>query len=287
MRKNQVMQIQQLIDDVEQTKERLRSLRAELATQQQQQQQQQQQRAEEEDEEEEDEEEEDEEEEEEEEAPRPSPPPSLPQLTSLLAPHWRKMKLRPRFESTATPHHYLLAASLPNMKLSDLSVTVGARGETLTIKGFRGPTQDEVGGLLRMARMAREGGREGGGVRVEDLLAAGAERFGSFVETVRLPEDAKEEGVEATYEKGVLRVSIPRVPPPPPPPPAPPRRHRPVPSSHPVYRPQQQPMFYPSPMGGGGMYGYGGGRGIGGGGGGGGRRGMVPGGFWGDQDVWW
>jgi len=161
LRKNQVMQIQQLIDDVEETKERLRSLRAELATQQHQQQQHQQEEL----------EEDEEEEEEEEEAP---PPPFLPQLTSLLAPHWRKMKMRPRFESTSTPHSYLLAASLPSMKLSDLSVTVGARGETLTIRGFRGPTQEEVGGLLRMAR---EGGREGA-VRVEDLLAAGAERRG-------------------------------------------------------------------------------------------------------------
>jgi len=186
------------------------------------------------------------------------------------------MKMRAVFESTATPHAYFLAASLPNMRLSDLSVTVGPGGQTLTIKGFRGPTQDEVGGLLRMALMAGGEGR-GGGVRLEDLLAAGAERFGSFVETVRLPEDAREEGVEATYEKGVLRVVIPRVAPPPPPLP-PSHRRRLVPPSHPVYLPQR-PMYYPPPMGGGGGYRYGGpGRG---------RGGLTPGGFWGDQDVWW
>lgn len=265
-----MMQIQQLIDDVEQTKERLRGLRAELAAQQ----------------EEKEKEEEGKRREKEKEASaaqgeeegqgragrrRPPPPPSrtpsLAHLVSLLAPHWRQMKMRPRFESGSTPQVYVLAARLPNMKLANLSVTLGARGESLIVKGFRGPTQEEVGSLVEaVGRSGRGGGREG--VRLEDLLAAGAERFGSFVETVRVPEDADAEGVEATYEKGTLRIIIPRRPVLPPsfPP-------RPTPPVHPVYAPPQPALFHPS-MGG---YYHGGG----------GRRGMAPGGFWGDQDVWW
>jgi hypothetical protein len=76
-------------------------------------------------------------------------------------------------------------------------------------------------------------------------------RFGSFVETRRLPQDADVEGLQATYEGGVLRVTVPRLYTPP----------------APVRRPQPHP--FGAPMGG---YPYG-------------NRGGA--GFWGDPDVWW
>jgi len=36
-------------------------------------------------------------------------------------------------------------------------------------------------------------------------------RFGSFYRTFTLPSEVKEEGIEATYKDGVLRLTIPKV----------------------------------------------------------------------------
>ncbi len=93
------------------------------------------------------------------------------------------------------------------------------------------------------------------------MLLAGAGRFGSFVETLHLPADADVEGLEASYERGVVRVVVPR------------RRCR-------LQQPQHQrpsPHYHHQAMGGGGLgfpYGGWGGR-------------PAPAGFWGDQDLWW
>lgn len=177
-------------------------------------------------------------------------PAQLRQLEAALAPHWRRMRMRPRLETGPQPHAYVIQALVPHMKMSDLAVSVGARGETLTLKGFRGPTPEELQQLAVLA--ARQ---HGGRMTLEGILIAGAERYGSFAETLRLPRDADVEGLEASYEKGVLRVIVPRL---------------------------QLPPLQPVPVVGGGFPFGAGGGGLPHGGGGG-----RPAGFWGDQDLWW
>jgi HSP20 family protein len=75
---------------------------------------------------------------------------------------------------------------LPGLDEKDFEVTVS--GDILTLKGEKKAERDE---------------RNGDAHYVE-------RRFGSFSRSVRLPFEVKDEKVDASYDKGVLTVRIPK-----------------------------------------------------------------------------
>lgn len=87
-----------------------------------------------------------------------------------------------RVEDTVENGRYVVRAELPGID-PDKDVEVSVRDRRLMIKAERTEKKQEKG-------------------RSEF-------RYGSFERTVTLPPGAQEEGIEATYAKGVLTVSVP------------------------------------------------------------------------------
>ncbi|HUH69715.1 MAG TPA: Hsp20/alpha crystallin family protein [Mycobacterium sp.] len=87
-----------------------------------------------------------------------------------------------RLEDELTDGHYEVRAEIPGIDPArDVDITV--RDGQLTIKAERGEKKDFDG-------------------RSEFS-------YGSFVRTVSLPKGANEDGIKATYDKGILTVSVP------------------------------------------------------------------------------
>eukprot|EP01088_Endostelium_zonatum_P001687 TRINITY_DN1203_c0_g1_i1.p1 TRINITY_DN1203_c0_g1~~TRINITY_DN1203_c0_g1_i1.p1 ORF type:complete len:659 (-),score=222.09 TRINITY_DN1203_c0_g1_i1:77-2053(-) len=135
----------------------------------------------------------------EEEPVRRSPPPKKT---------WRDMKLKPKFEVKQVEGGFIISSFIPGMSSEDLVVSLqGDHKELLSIKGFRGPTQKEEAAIrahLKTLNISEYTNED------DAALLYGAGRYGSFNEVYKLPEDAERSGIEATYERGVLRVVVPR-----------------------------------------------------------------------------
>lgn len=91
----------------------------------------------------------------------------------------------PPIEITEQDGHLIIAAELPGVKKDDVKVELSPEG--LQISGERKREHEERrGGLYRSERS-----------------------YGSFVRTIPIPDDARIEEAKATFEDGVLKVSLP------------------------------------------------------------------------------
>lgn len=86
----------------------------------------------------------------------------------------------------ATPDAIVVEAALPGVKPDDVDITV--TGDTLTISGSSAEQRE----------------RTDEGVLYQEI------RRGSFSRTVTLPSDVKTDGATASFENGILRLSIPK-----------------------------------------------------------------------------
>jgi len=93
----------------------------------------------------------------------------------------------PTVDVSETKDNFVVKAELPGMDASDVNVSVS--GNVLTIKGEKSKEEEE-----------------------KDEHHYRAERYyGSFQRSFQLPSSMQAEKVEATFDKGVLRVILPKV----------------------------------------------------------------------------
>ena len=92
----------------------------------------------------------------------------------------------PSFDSKVTDAAYVLTGDLPGMEQKELEVRV--EDGVLTVRGER--KAPEAGDAVRWHRRERPRGK--------------------FARAFRLPEDVNEAEVKATYENGVLELTLPR-----------------------------------------------------------------------------
>jgi HSP20 family protein len=93
---------------------------------------------------------------------------------------------QPAMDVAQTDDHYILRADLPGVAEDDIAVEV--RGDVLTVSGERRhEAQQAKGGYLRVERAT-----------------------GAFSRTLTLPEGVDADGVEASFDRGVLEVRIPK-----------------------------------------------------------------------------
>src|SRR6266508_6041406 len=92
----------------------------------------------------------------------------------------------PAIDIRETADGYVVETDLPGIDPKDVDITV--EDNTLTIKGER--------------RVERE--TEGEGFHRSER------RYGSFVRSITLPATAKQDEIEASFDRGVLRLSIPK-----------------------------------------------------------------------------
>jgi HSP20 family protein len=93
---------------------------------------------------------------------------------------------QPAMDVAERDDHYVLRADLPGVREEDISVELD--GDVLTVSGRREAEHDEQ--------------REGYS-RVERIT-------GEFIRALTLPEGVDPERIEATYDRGVLEVRIPK-----------------------------------------------------------------------------
>lgn len=93
----------------------------------------------------------------------------------------------PSMDVSETKDNFVVKAELPGLEAKDVNVTIS--GDLLTIKGEKKKEEEE-----------------------KDEQSYCAERYyGSFQRVFRLPTSVQADKVEATFDKGVLKVSIPKV----------------------------------------------------------------------------
>jgi HSP20 family protein len=95
-------------------------------------------------------------------------------------------ELTPDFDIAEADDHFAAKADLPGIDPKNLDISL--TGNVLTIKGEKTEERAEKNG--RYYTMERQ--------------------FGSFSRSFMLPSDVKEDGIEASYKDGVLRVNIPK-----------------------------------------------------------------------------
>lgn len=92
----------------------------------------------------------------------------------------------PSVDFTETKDNLLIKAELPGLEAKDVNVSVS--GDILTIKGEKKKEEEE-----------------------KDEYYYHCERYcGSFQRSFRLPVDVQADKVEATFDKGVLKVTLPK-----------------------------------------------------------------------------
>lgn len=94
---------------------------------------------------------------------------------------------RPRCDMYETPEKFLVHAELPGVKKEDLKVEI--HQNQLTISGE--------------AKFKKE--------KTDERRHFSERRYGSFVRTFTLPENANTEDIAAKHEHGVLEIQIPKV----------------------------------------------------------------------------
>jgi len=103
-------------------------------------------------------------------------------LARMLAEEWT-----PSVDISETKDGFLVKAELPGLEAKDVDVSIS--GDLLTIKGEKKKEEEE-----------------------KDEHHYCVERYyGSFQRIFRLPNDVKGDEIEAIFDKGILKVTIPKI----------------------------------------------------------------------------
>lgn len=95
-------------------------------------------------------------------------------------------RFAPATDLIESDSHYILRADLPGLSEDDVNVELD--GNVLTVSGERrSSTEDRKAGYYRVERS-----------------------YGSFRRSVRLPEGVDAEAITATFDKGVLEITVPK-----------------------------------------------------------------------------
>ena len=173
----------------------------------------------------------------------PQPP------TSPLSPLWQRMKMDLQWDKTQGKDAYILRTMIPGLDSQKTKVDLASDLSSFSVTGLRVPSPQEEAKLRQSLRM-----RYRYHPSEEDrlLMQVVAGKYGSFKSSFELPQDAIPDRISASYERGVLQITVPRRPPT-----QIPQRAAPMFPGHPRGYPQSS------------------------------RRAPNPRGFWGDRDVWW
>ena len=103
-----------------------------------------------------------------------------------LLPRLAEGMLKPNLDLGATDKEYTITVEIPGVDEKDVKLEI--INDTLTIRGEKKrETEEQEKNYYRMERS-----------------------YGSFERVLSLPEDADQDGVKATFKKGVLTVTLPR-----------------------------------------------------------------------------
>ena len=115
------------------------------------------------------------------------------EMDQFFAPMWRSFEalpagvtFSPRIDLAETAEEFRVSAELPGLKAEDFSVEL--EGDVLSLRGEkRSEKNDDEGGRYRRERS-----------------------YGSFVRKLRIPVEVKTEAAKASFENGVLVITLPK-----------------------------------------------------------------------------
>jgi len=129
---------------------------------------------------------------------------------------WRSLKFNADFKINDLPDRYVLTANIPRMKEDDIKISLGQNNDTITISGYREPTEVELQQMRKQLSAERKRDFQGKFYppheeELKHLLRLGAGRFGQFSETYSIdPNRVNVNDIQASYQGGVLQVVIPK-----------------------------------------------------------------------------
>lgn len=137
---------------------------------------------------------------------------------SRLKDKWQQLKLEPNFQVNEGKDAYVIQGYIPGMNEEDIKLKFSRDRHSLTVEGVRVPSPTEED-LLR--QQLRRQIKQDPFLRTkinqlsqedEDMLAlrSGLGRFGRFSETYQLPSSINVDAIEAVYDKGILKVVLPK-----------------------------------------------------------------------------
>lgn len=123
---------------------------------------------------------------------------------------WRRLKLDVNLNVTEKPNAFYITGNIPGLLLKDIHVKV--EDNKLIITGFREPSEVELQQMQR-AMLARGYRPRTQKEALVAYLKMGVGRFGTFQQTFQLPRDGSVDTakIEASYQHGLLRVTVPKV----------------------------------------------------------------------------
>jgi len=140
--------------------------------------------------------------------------PSVTPQEALVAPAeevWRQVPLRLQFRSQEVMDGYVLMARAPGLDDKSIELVLGDRGSTLKVEGALVPTTSETAQMQRViaARYPHIATRPSAALN-QLFLELGSGTFGNFSQSFELPEDTDVDGINASFDNGVLRIVIPK-----------------------------------------------------------------------------
>ena len=94
---------------------------------------------------------------------------------------------RPRINIEENDNNYEITAEIPGMSKEDIEIDL--RGDILTLKGEKKIEEEKKDKNFHLCERC----------------------YGQFVRTIRLPENAEKDKIDAEYKDGILKLNIPKV----------------------------------------------------------------------------
>jgi HSP20 family molecular chaperone IbpA len=121
------------------------------------------------------------------------------------------------FESKESLTHYTIAAAVSNLDSNDIELSLSPDGSALIVTGVRLPTdlemrrmQDHLREHLQTTGHDLTDTRNISHVATQAYARMGQGRYGKFSESFRLPHSVDVERISASYNEGVLSISLPK-----------------------------------------------------------------------------
>lgn len=130
---------------------------------------------------------------------------------------WSRVKLNAKFHSQEKANAYLLSAVLPGLEEENMRL-MRTRDGGLAVEGVRKPTSRELQLLKKqlLEHVKSLPDRQRASVTQDDLekiiMHLGNGKYGLFRQEFELPDDVDVSSISPSYEDGVLRIVLPRVP---------------------------------------------------------------------------
>jgi len=121
---------------------------------------------------------------------------------------WKNLKLDVSLKTQELRDAYVIVGNIPNMKREDITIRI--EEDKLIVGGFRGPTKAELETMLRHLQTRTNLHAMTQRERALAVLRCGVGKFGTWSQVFSLPSEVDRDEIEASYNHGVLKLTLPK-----------------------------------------------------------------------------